>query len=475
MRRDFLRTTSNKVKTLVKKDILFTTFLATLKKSKISFVTKFDYFEALKRADQINSVLNIITSIVSKPHIVTTTNEIVLRSELASKLSVESFNETIKDTKLWKHKGRELIPEYVHTLENIDTIVTYENKFIARMVDFVSEEASELKHELLPLIESLEEQYESHGLGFNENSFLSKLSESTYPYQDIFTEEDGNKRKLFALVKKINKRSQILKNTNFYIQNKKEQLSFPILVTNILIHDKLYAYVYKFYKDNYLGKVKDDIDQDVDFYNYFVSNLLLEISKNKALTISTTKKAKIYLDENKNIRICNFLFSNKMFNFVVDDDLNNLGIKINVSFKKEFIKENEELKFNTLSCFIRAINTLKDSNKNDINNSLEDIKERYDNVIIITSLNEINEFNNVITLSKYKDNHELIIKNLINSLTLVFLDSKGTFVSKCPVCGNNEIKLNSLDYECESCKAKFNLFTLNKTNYMWLKTLRRTN
>ena len=96
-------------------------------------------------------------------------------------------------------------------------------------------------------------------------------------------------------------------------------------------------------------------------------------------------------------------------------------------------------------------------------------------MIVITSLNEIYEFNNVVTLSKYKDNHELIIKNLINSLSLVFLDSKGTFVSKCPVCGNNEIKLNSLDYECESCKAKFNLFVIDDTNYMWLKTLRRAN
>ena len=390
-------------------------------------------------------------------------------------LSVDSFNETIKDTKLWKHKGRELIPEYVHTVENIDTIVTYENKFIARMIDFISEEASELKHELLPLIESLEEQYESHGFGFNENSFLTKLNEISYPYQDIFSEEDGNKRKLFSLVKKINKRSQILKNTDFYIQNKKENLTFPIMITNILIHDKLYAYVYKFYKDNYLNKSKDEIDKDVDFYNYFVSNFLLELSKNKGVTISATKKANIYLDENRNIRFNNLLFGNKIFNFLVEDDLASLGIKIKVSFKKEYIKENEELKFNTLTTFIKTVNSLKDSNKNIVSNSLENIKSSFDNVIVITSLNEINEFNNVVTLSKYKDNHELIIKNLINSLSLVFLDSKGTFVSKCPVCGNNEIKLNSLDYECESCKAKFNLFVIDDTNYMWLKTLRRAN
>lgn len=475
MKLDFLKKTNKKVQTLVKKNTSFLFFLSNLKKSNIDFVTKFDFEATLKRAEELNEVLNIISSIVSKPHFITTTSEIVLRSELSSRLSRESFNETIKDTKLWKHKGNELIPEYVHTVESIDTIVTYENKFIARLIDFISDEASDLLNDLLPLMESLEEKYEHKGIGFNEHSLLNDLSELPYPYNDIFINEGGNKRKLFNLIKKVNKRALILRNTDFYIQNKKEQLVFPILLTNILIHDKLYAYSYRFYKDNYLGNTKDDASKDYDFYNYFVANFFYELTRNKGIRLSESKKSKIYLDEENNLRFENIVFRNKLFTFTLNDDLTNLGIKLDISFNNEYKKENENLKLNGSTNYIKLVFSYKEINKVSVKDDLMNLNETYDNVILATLYNDIKDYINVMSLSLYKDNHEIMFKNLINSLSLVFNDTKGIFIAKCPICGENEIKLNKLDYECESCHAKFSLFDFKKSSYMWIKSLRRAN
>ena len=58
---------------------------------------------------KLKEVLDKITSIVFRPHIKSSTEEIIQRSELSSSLSVQSFNDTIKDTKLWKNKRGEMI------------------------------------------------------------------------------------------------------------------------------------------------------------------------------------------------------------------------------------------------------------------------------------------------------------------------------------------------------------------------------
>ena len=39
------------------------------------------------------------------------------------------------DAKLWKEKSGEMVPEYVHSVETIDSIHTYENRFIALLID----------------------------------------------------------------------------------------------------------------------------------------------------------------------------------------------------------------------------------------------------------------------------------------------------------------------------------------------------
>lgn len=473
MRLDFIEKTNKEVYKLIKTEPTFLSFLSSIKKSNIKFVTEFDFEATLKRAEELNEVLNIISSIVNKPHFITTTSEIILRSELASRLSQESFNETIKDTKLWKHKGKEIIPEYVHTVESIDTIVTYENKFIARLIDFVSEEAKDLLNDLLPLTESLEEKYERRGMGYNEYSLLNDFNKLNYPYTDIFINEGGNKKKLFNLIKKVNKRSLVLKNTNFYIQNKKEHLVFPLILTNILIHDKLYAYAYRFYKDNYLGNNDNDSDKDKDFYSYLVGSLLFTLSKNKNIKFSSSKKCILYIDENKNIRFSNLMFKNKFFTYTLNDDFENLGIKIDVSFNQELIKTNETLKQNNSKTYLKLTYRYKDSNKDSIKEELERLKDDYDNAVLATLDNDIKDFINILSISLYKDNQEIIFTNFINSLSLIFLDSKETFISKCPICGESEIKLNKLDYECESCKGKFSLVNINNINYMWIKSLRR--
>ena len=81
----------------------------------------------------------------------------------------------MKDSRLWKNKNGKMTPEHVHSLENIDTLDTYENRFISYLVTLIEQEIKDLLINVTPLVDSIEEIFEQSGISYGKTSILNSL------------------------------------------------------------------------------------------------------------------------------------------------------------------------------------------------------------------------------------------------------------------------------------------------------------
>ena len=166
--------------------------------------TTFDYDESITKSKRIKQVLDKIASILVKPQIKTDVEEVVIRSELSEKLSPYSFKQTMKESSFWKEKNGQMTPEYVRNEVSIDTVSTYENAFIAYLIDLLGQEVNDLILEISPLVESIEEKFEIKGITYGKHSIFSKLG--NYPYNNEFKITESNSYEALSLLKKLEKK-----------------------------------------------------------------------------------------------------------------------------------------------------------------------------------------------------------------------------------------------------------------------------
>ena len=178
-----------------------------------SYSEPYHFEEEMKRLEELKTVSDKILSIVYNPHIKVETNEIIQRSELAGKLSHDSFSDTMRDPKLWKEKSGKMVPEYVHTVETIDSIDTYENRFISLLIYEINDDIEATLDNLTPMVESLEEHYQNNQFTFGSYSPMRDRRKKTYPYASFFLKGNGSKEELLSLARKIKRRSKNLKGT----------------------------------------------------------------------------------------------------------------------------------------------------------------------------------------------------------------------------------------------------------------------
>lgn len=470
-RKEYLIEVNNKLISLVKRNNSFTTLYNALLNKKINLYKRFDYETSYIRGLKIKEVLEKITSIVYRPHIKQENREIILRSELSNSLSTESFLKTMKDVKYWKHKGADLSPEYVHSVESYDSIVTYENTFIALLVNEINSELKDILNNLTPLTQSIEEQFEVSGLTYGETSLVSKFENRDT--LDLFNKESSNKIKVYKLFKILERKVKLIKNSPLYIENsKKIRKDKTIIPTNILLHDILYSFCYRFYKENYLVNDEDKAYLNSCYYNYVFISLITYLTKINAGKTSISSKATLYFDETKRIHFTNLAFKQDLFSFLIEEDSLNLGFYIETRLINKSIRAitNVDDSRRSRSYILTSLDfTLEnESNLNLILNTKNAI-----NKTIFTMNNSLGEFSNILNLSIYKKNHDLLFKNYINSLMLLVSADKDLFISKCPVCGKYEITFDGFNYHCENCNASYSFNTTKNGDYMWIKSLRR--
>ena len=232
-KKDFLLSLNENLAKDLKKEKAFSSFYADLAKEKYKLNDTVDLSKILKIVEEYRDVLNKITSIVFKPQILAVHNEIILRSEQSGALNQESFNKTLKDPQLWKRKNGTMSPEYVHTYETVDTVVTYENKFIVVLLKLIKAELSNIYSNTHIGVANLEELFEIKGINYGEYGLFGDLEDFGYPYENVFLSNDTLEGKINLLILKLYKRVKHIENTEFYRLVEPEAKIKSFVPTNI--------------------------------------------------------------------------------------------------------------------------------------------------------------------------------------------------------------------------------------------------
>lgn len=409
-----------------------------------------DNVELEKFINELNNILDILINIMNYPYIQTTTEEIITRSELVSILTEESFTKTMKDPALWKDKNGKMTPEQVYSVEYIDTINNYENRFIIYVFKKILTMLKTYKDLSLTPSNSLKTYYET-----NEAS-LSRLS----IYENLFNENEAISKYVFNegltnvnfnALKEIHKKAKRLKLHKFYKKLEDTSFHLPINMTNTILHDRRYNKVYRFYKENLFG-VKEELDFDKLFFNYAVIRLLHVISENDEFKLENL--VDLSLNE-KDLVTSRVLIKFKLDKFAYslkineDDKSLTLNIKLNNVSHRILIR------------FVYALEDKKEFNENE-----------YDECIYVTNNNLTPNFNNVCELNYEKEIYsDLEILNIFKSTRIlipVYIDE----INKCPFCGETHLlHSESSLYTCLDCNGSFNEVKIGKKKYIWIKKL----
>lgn len=449
----------------------FNVLYSRIREGKLKLLKNYDYVATLEREKELKTVVDKIISIIFKPQIKSVTNEVILRSELASNISTDSLIKTTRNPQLWKRKDRELTPEYVFAVENIDTIDTYENRFISLLIDEIYDELKVIMLNLVPLMETIEDLYQNRGIEFGKVSMVKDLSMSEFPFDNVLTKFRSTKSKAYKLAKTIEKRIKHIKGSEFYRLTSEKLNEKNVLATNILIHNPLYNYCYRFYKDCYI-KTGEENKFDVYYYNYVLLNFINYFASIKLTKASLTNAGNVCLDSSKRIRFDKISFKNGLFLFTLREDENNLGFYVETRLINNSRRLDTKVDPSNFSNnYILTSFSYSDSNEKVLHEKFEKIN--VNNKFLITMNNTSGHFNQIVNLSYFKNNQIELISSIFKTFTLLFDCDLEIFKNKCPVCGDIDVTYDGSNYICRNCGASFSINSAHNENYLWVKNLRR--
>ncbi len=448
---NYLRTQNEYLKKVMESN---PSLASLLSETKLMTSTSFNYEEVFKDVKRFHDVLNRIISISYKPKIKVSTEEDTVRSELVSSMDPETYQETFKDPKLWKRKMGKLSPEYVHIRRYVDSLVTYENNFIALLIDILERKLNESLALLIPFTKSLEEQYGVSGLNFGKYSLLKDFNMFKSEYVNVFKGNKINTQDLVKLILNGLKKIKNIKESELYRLNKNKLKVKSLVPTNILLHEPLYAYCYRFYLDNFLKEGDDYIYlNEVSYYNYVTVNIIRCLDEyliNKDKVVIKLNESNLLTFKNVTAKINHFTLKIEC----LEDELaylitlnlkgNEAVYKVNVTYKLD--KQNQTI--------------LKHQNQ-------------YVDTFLITHTNVISHFDRVVNISSYSKKNIKTLTKLFSSLMLLSLDELDSYHNRCPICGCKEVINEGEDKICLKCGSRYSHIKIKNSPFIWLKSLRR--
>lgn len=383
---------------------------------------------------------------------------------------------------------------------NEETLDIYENRFIRTLIDRITLRLISRESYLNRLLSEKKDSDIERSLmiEFKKNnhkdSLLYKLN--TEKYNRVLTERDIYE--MLDRVADIQKSVSILKQSELYrILKRKNKVKSPILVTNILMFENNYKQAYKLWRE--LEKVTESQnityeDQEelhlLDFYGiYSFMNLLAALydlgftTSNDSIIKIEDYKLSIKGDQDsliltrkfwgKNIEIVLKLDHNCAIVCEISQD----KVKRKITFDYDFMDFEE---MNTIQIGDFLTSCLNDLNKyNQVTKNFDKTNSNYQ--IISLDINFFNKERDLDDLAvrklysigdffdkgdaiwnDYKRGIAIItpfdiqgnitrIKRILNYHIYKVLNF-GLTLTKCPICGNNEIKrTNETDYTCMHC------------------------
>lgn len=354
---------------------------------------------------EVNFILSIITSIVSKPFLNNTSNEIIVRSGQAGSLSNDDFNKTLKDPSFWKRTKEGMIPERVFYREYIDEIKTYENYFVVQTINTISKYIDNYQASYTRLI----------------NNLASGLTTSSVDLDE-----------LIVLIDKIERKLKSIKGTYFYkVINKDHKVITSIVATNILLDNQLYNAVFKFYKNVTIFGDNNTINHTLAIYYFclLIKEIITRGLKYNGEDTMFDFSNKLSF-ENKNLEMGICLLNN---NHLAIDLLNK---EIDHLEKIDIIIEHNLHELNTTDEFFKQFDSVNFL-------SIWNYGYLIDNKMVIVNTNPVSE--------------EKMIEGIIISYYLKQKGSKIIYSKYCPICKKQEIVFNEDNniYTCLACHSEY--------------------
>lgn len=443
------------------KEKLFTSSLFS-SLEKIQYRSKTTYSKILNRLNELKNVLDKIIAIVYHPAILVRHSRVVLRSEQAGQLSHESFEETMRDPKLWKEKNHVMIPEYVHSLETLDSIERYENAFISYLIDEIDKEIEETLSALSPFVESVEEHYQSKTASYGDFSFFHDLRKRNYPYRFFLVSEKEKKNEVLVLANKLKRKSRNLKGTEFYKLNRKNFVSSNVYPTNILIHDRLYSYCYQFYVKQ---AQKEEGKNISSFYCYCLISFLASLKECGLLKEENFPT--LSFDEKNKIHFSPFSFSHYPFLFSVEEEK-----EYAISIKVE-IEDEKGMKIDSSYHLLKFLEVYSSEQKRQVKSFKESSSKNFDTFTLVVRNNSAKEYDNILTIDERKGNSVDLFLDYLSSLTMLFYGSEEIYSRYCPMCGKTEVSFSGKEYVCHACGCHYKMFSLGEENLLYVKRFRK--
>lgn len=399
----------------------------------------------LKYFDQINFILSVISSIISHPHISTTGEYIVVRTELANTISNETFQMTMRDPMLWKDDGLKMIPESVYYYQSIDELCIYENIFIVMLIKMIE---SELK------------KY---------NDFYISLIE-TFEGQPILSLTSNNANVASNKIRRLSKKLKYIKDTRFYKEiNRRGVRLKNVHPTNILLKDRLYNYCFKFYRSIITYSDKQVLLKDFRTY-YFV--LLLRALKQRGFIFQEPTSARaikattIKKDEDGCLILPNVEFYNNVFNLSVEP-YEDLGLKVTVT--------------NRLIASARgktAVHLLvfePQENKEELNRIHEVTGGQFQTVEAVHLWNLVCVDDGLTVTFNNPMSEQALMEKWLDSKLLHSVASAKIYRTYCPSCKNQTLEvLPNLHRKCGICGSVYTFYRDEEgNNCLWFLKLRR--
>ena len=364
---------------------------------------------------EIAFILSVIYSIISKPHMNNRRDEIIARSGEASSLSEDDFQKTLRDSSLWKDMdGFNLLPEYVYYHQYEDDLRIYENIFIVHMINEISF-----------IIDSYLSLYIS----------LLKVKESNNKELVI---GDSIQEDALRTANKLSRRINQIKESYFYRDvskaKNKPKVFYP---TNILVKDRLYNLVYKFYKKMYIYQDKKDIDKELYLF-YF--SLLLSLLHEDGYELDSRNKALIF--ENNEI-----VLPKKMF--FTSSDLR-LSIQTNVEENSFLVSYKDKLEEVSNTHLLILTNDATFEESKVVLPTEEIFSTEY---LSLWHLGEIGKDQKIHLINETLMSEKELLKYFLNSHHDIYSGSEIIYSSYCPVCKSKNIFQNKGHIFCDDCGA----------------------
>ncbi len=436
-----------------------TGFFAAL--DSFTYYEAYDYEQEKEKIAELKNVVDKIVSIVYKPMFHTDNNRVVLRSELAGKLPYDLFTDTLKEPQFWKQKGKEMAPEYAYAYEHVDNIDIYENRFISHLIDEIDDEISRALDNMASLSESLDEHYQNNQLLFGKYSFLRNIQRMSYPYTSFSLKSGKANKEIFALAKKVKKTIKNLRGTNFYQVTSKHPSSSYYKPTNILIHDKLYSYCYRYYCANYKKSEGDNRKEDILYFNYFFVSFLSYLKGKKYL--KSKNMPKVSFDEEGMLIFSPFKIVQSPFAFSIKENKEDVGLNIEVTLSFD-----EHTESSSLYLLPREKITSKTLS------SIDPIKKKVNSkMVLVTENNLLSHYDSILTYSHYKKGNTKLLDDLFSLMTILIYTDDDSHASLCPVCGKNKIIFNGKRYLCQDCHSEYVSHNINGDPLLWITSYRK--